>query len=189
MQWRNTHERYGAVAQLLHWGMFAFIALQLVGGEVLDELPRKSAIRAFAFDAHESLGLLLLALLALRLAWRLANPAPAPEGPSWQRVTARVVHASIYALLIAIPVAGYVMACAKGHGAAFFGFDLPSLVGKSEALAERAGDVHEALANALIAIVVVHAAAALWHHWIARDLVLRRMLPRRRGEGQFRFRH
>lgn len=189
MQWRNTSERYGAVAQLLHWGMFAFVALQLVGGEVLEELPKKSAIRGFAFDAHESLGILVLALLVVRIAWRIASPAPAVEGPAWQRVAARAAHALIYLLLVAIPVAGYVMVAAKGHQAAFFGLDVPSLVGKDEALAKLAHGAHEILANVLIAILAVHAAAALWHHWIARDSVLRRMLPRRRADAELSFRH
>jgi cytochrome b561 len=189
MQWRNSTDRYGAVAQLLHWGMFVLIALNFIGGEVMGDLPKKAAIRGFAFDAHETLGVVLLALLALRLWWKVANPAPPATGPAWQRAAANAVHVLLYALLVAIPLAGYVMVCAKGHAPAFFAWDLPILVGKGEALAKAAKEIHETLATALIVVVALHAAAALWHHLVARDAVLRRMLPGRHGNGPFGFRH
>jgi cytochrome b561 len=187
MQWRNSQERYGSVAQWLHWGMFVLIALQVVGGEVLEELPKKPAIRGFAFDAHETIGLVVLFLLFLRLGWKMANPAPAEAGPEWQRFAARLAHGVLYLLLVAIPVTGYVMVVTKGHHAAFFGWDVPSLLGKDETLAKSVGGLHEALTKALIVIVAMHVAAALWHHLIARDGILRRMLPHRRG-GQLELR-
>lgn len=187
MQWRNSSERYGAVAQFLHWGMFLLIALNFIGGEVMGDLPKKTAIRGFAFDAHETLGLVVMFLIFLRLSWKMANPAPAESGPGWQRHAARLAHVLPYLLLVAIPITGYVMVNAKGHHAAFFAWDVPSLVAKDEALAKPVSDVHELLANALLILVVVHALAALWHHVIERDSVLRRMLPRRRdGELEFR---
>jgi cytochrome b561 len=183
MQWRNSKERYGAVAQFLHWGMFAVIVLQLIGAQVMDELPKKTALRRFAFDAHETLGLVLLGLVFLRIVWKLANPAPAATGPAWQRLAARAAHGFLYVLLIAIPVVGYVMVMAKGRGAAFFAWELPSLLGKDPPLGKLAEEAHEWLAYLLIAIVTVHAGAALWHHLVARDGVLRRMLPGyRRGK-------
>jgi cytochrome b561 len=188
MQWRNSTDRYGAVAQLLHWGMFVLIALNFIGGEVMGDLPKKAAIRGFAFDAHETLGLVVLFLLFLRLSWKMANRAPAESGPGWQRQAARLVHALLYVLLAAIPITGYVMVNAKGHHAAFFGWDVPSLLARDEPLGKAAEDVHETLANALLVLVVAHVGAALWHHVVARDGVLRRMLPRRRdGELEFRF--
>lgn len=188
MQWRNSSERYGAVAQFLHWGMFVLIALNFIGGEVMGELPKKTAIRGFAFDAHETLGLIVLFLLFLRISWKMANPAPVEPGPGWQRNAARIAHALLYVLLVAIPITGYVMVNAKGHHAAFFAWDVPSLVAKDESLARAVEDVHEVLANALLVLVAVHVAAALWHHVIERDGVLRRMLPRKRGgELELRF--
>ena len=189
MQWRNSEERYGAVAQFLHWAMFAVIALQLIGGELMDELPKRSAIRGFAYDAHETLGLVLLCLVVLRIAWKIANPAPAESGPAWQQLGARVVHGLLYALLVAIPVVGYVTVVAKGHAAAFFAWDVPSLLAKDAPLGKLAEDAHGWLANLLIAIVAVHAGAALWHHLIARDGVLRRMLPGSRSGDGIGFRH
>jgi cytochrome b561 len=189
MQWRNSEERYGAVAQFLHWSMFAVIALQLIGGQLMDELPKKTAIRGFAYDAHETLGLVLLGLVFLRIAWKIANPAPAETGPAWQKLAARAAHGLLYALLVAIPVVGYVLVVAKGHDAAFFAWDVPSLLGKDEPLAKLAKGAHEWLSNVLIAIVAVHAGAALWHHLVARDGVLRRMLPHGRAGERIGYRH
>ena len=80
MQWRNSADRYGTVAQFLHWGMFAAIVLQLIGAELMDELPKGTAIRGYAFDAHETLGLILLGLVFLRIVWKLVNPAPGETG-------------------------------------------------------------------------------------------------------------
>ena len=189
MQWRNSEERYGAVAQFLHWSMFAVIALQLIGGQLMGELPKKTAIRGFAYDAHETLGLVLLGLVFLRIVWKIVNPAPAVTGPTWQKLAAHAAHGLLYALLVAIPVVGYVMVVAKGHAAAFFAWDMPSLLGKDEPLGKLMEDAHEWLANLLIAIVALHAGAALWHHLVARDGVLRRMLPRGRRDQRLGYRH
>jgi len=189
MQWRNSEERYGAVAQFLHWGMFAVIALQLIAGELMDELPKPSAIRGLAYDAHETLGLVLLGLVFLRIAWKIANPAPADGGAAWQKLAARMAHGLMYALLVAIPVVGYVTVVAKGHHAAFFAWDVPSLFAKDAPLGKLAEDAHGWLANLLIAIVAAHAGAALWHHLIARDGVLRRMLPVGRAGAGIGLRH
>ena len=143
MQWRNSADRYGTVAQLLHWGMFAVIGVQLIGAELMDELPKGTAIRGYAFDAHETLGLILLGLVFLRIVWKLANPAPAETGAAWQRLAARAAHGLLYAVLVAIPVVGYLMVVAKGHPAAFFAWDVPNLVGKDASLGEFAEDAHE----------------------------------------------
>jgi len=174
---RNSEQRFGVVAQGLHWGMFALIALQLAGGHVLDELPRQTAIRGFAYDAHETLGLIVLFLVFLRLSWKIANPAPVAAGSEWQKLAARAVHVGLYVLMIAVPVVGYLMVDAKGYDAAFFGWTAPDLVATDKDLAGRLKSLHEALAWALTAIIAAHAGAALWHHVIKRDSTMKRMLP------------
>lgn len=179
-QWRNTNDRYGAVAQTLHWAIFALIVLQFAGGLLVDAFPRGSPVRNFVVDLHESLGLATLALVAVRLAWRLANRVPPVEGPSWQQRAARAAHAALYALMFAVPAAGVVVASARGHDLALFGVALPRLLARDRALARAAADVHETLAWALAALIAVHVAAAVWHHVVARDATLARMLPRRR---------
>ncbi len=133
----NSEQRFGVVAQWLHWGMFALIALQLVGGHVLEELPKRTAIRGFAFDAHETLGLIALFLVFLRLSWKMANPTPAAPGQRWQQLAMRAAHLALYVLMIAVPVVGYLMVDAKGYDVAFFGWAAPDLVATDKDLAER----------------------------------------------------
>jgi cytochrome b561 len=181
MEIRNSALRYGAVAQALHWSMAALILVQVVAGFVLEELPRKTALRSFAFDAHESVGLALLALVALRLAWRLAGPVPEESGPRWQHYAARIAHALLYALMIAVPLVGYAMVDAKGYDVAFFGATGPDVLATDETLAQRLDRMHLVLAVALAALVALHVAAAVWHRFVLHDSVLSRMLPRSGG--------
>lgn len=173
----NSEQRFGVVAQWLHWGMFALLAMQVVGGHVLDELPRQTVIRGFAYDAHETLGLIVLFLVFLRLSWRMANPTPIAMGPRWQLFAARAAHVALYVLMIAVPVVGYLMVDAKGFDVAFFGWTAPDLVATNKGLADRLNDLHAVLAWALTAIVGVHAGAAVWHQAIMRDGTMTRMLP------------
>lgn len=181
IDWRNTSERYGAIAQFLHWTIFALIALQFVSAELVEAFPRTSAERAMVITVHESLGLAALALVLIRLPWRIVNPALPGHGPAWQQRLARAAHVALYALMVAAPVTGYVLAAARGHDPALFGLALPQLIGQDRALARAAKNVHEVLAWTMAALVAVHAAAAVWHHVVAGDATLRRMLPRRTG--------
>jgi cytochrome b561 len=178
-QWRNSSERFGAVAQALHWSMVVLIALALVGALVIDAFPRDSAGQLLMRATHESLGVTVLLLACARIAWKLAGPTPSGAGSPWQQRLARLGHGALYALMFAVPVAGYVVATARGHDPAFFGLSVPSLIGKDRALARSAKEIHEFLAWTLVAVVAVHAAAAIWHQLVLRDRVLARMLPRR----------
>jgi cytochrome b561 len=177
----NSEQRFGVVAQWLHWGMFALIALQLVGGHVLEEFPKGTALRGFAFDAHETLGLIALFLVFLRLSWKMANPTPVASGQPWQQFAQRAAHVALYVLMVAVPVVGYLMVDAKGYDVAFFGWAAPDLVATDKALADRLNDLHGTLAWALTALVAVHIGAAVWHQVIVRDGTLQRMLPAARG--------
>jgi superoxide oxidase len=177
----NSEQRFGVVAQWLHWSMFVLIALQVAGGHVLDELPRRTAIRGIAYDAHETLGLIVLFLVFLRMSWKMANPAPVALGRQWQLFAARAAHVALYVLMIAVPIVGYLMVDAKGHDVALFGWTGPDLVATNKTLADRLEDLHAILAWALTAIVGVHAGAAVWHQVVLRDGTLTRMLPAARG--------
>jgi cytochrome b561 len=181
IQWRNTGERYGSVAQFLHWTIFALIALQFISAQLVDVFPRASAERGMVIGVHESLGLAALALVLIRVSWRMVNPALPGHGPVWQQRLARAAHVGLYVLMVAVPVAGYVAGAARGHDLALFGFTLPELIGRDRTLARTAIGVHEVLAWTLLALVAMHAAAAAWHHFIAGDTTLRRMLPRPTG--------
>ena len=173
--------RYGPFAQLLHWGMFVLIVAQWIDGKVMDDLPKQGTLRDFAFDSHETLGVALLLLIFLRIWWRMAHPVPMLDGATWQRHAARLAHVLLYGLLIALPVSGYLTFSAQGHPTSFFGWEIPAALAKDRATARTLKGIHELLGDALVVVVALHAAAALWHHWIVRDDTLRRMLPRRRS--------
>jgi len=178
MALRNTTRHWGAVAQVLHWLIVALIIVQVTLASLADEArpARKVALLA----RHKSVGITILALAALRLAWRSINATP--ELPTtlkpYEQVLARLSHATLYALLFAMPLSGWMMSSARGFPVSWFGlFQLPDLVSKSKPLYEAMLTTHEVLACALGAAVALHVAAALRHHFLKRDDVLRRMLP------------
>lgn len=167
---RNTTHAWGSVSRGLHWGMAGLFVLQWLAGEFDDLFGGRSF--------HVSLGSVLAALLLLRLAWRLANPVPqAPlHTPPLAALSARLVHYAWYALLIALPITGQVYVQAKHKAVSFFGlFDFPFLIARNPQLAEMAEEAHKTLAVLAVVLLALHVAAALKHHLIDRDDVLRRM--------------
>ena len=159
--------------------MFALIAVQIAGGLMLESLPRGSALKRFAFDGHETIGIVAILLVLARIAWNLSHPGPAPEGAAWQRRLAKAAHGALYVLMIAVPVVGYAMVSAKGHDVAFLAWSAPDLVVKDSDLGKTLERVHERLAWALTGLVGLHVATAFWHHFGLRNGTLRRMLPSR----------
>ncbi len=176
---RNSLQRWGSFAQLLHWVIVALIALQVTLALIADDLPlgmKKLAMLA----RHKSVGITILGLAAIRLIWRWTNPTPAlPETlKPYERVLAHVTHAALYLLLFAMPLSGWLMSSARGFPVSWFGLvQLPDLVPKSKPLYEALLQTHDLLALALGAVVLLHVAAALKHHYVLKDDVLRRMLP------------
>jgi cytochrome b561 len=178
MQLKNTLTRYGAVAQLFHWIIVALIITQFVLAKRADGLSPVAKIGVLA--THKSVGITILGLATLRLAWRLLNPVPPqPAGsPRWQNLTAQVSHFLLYALLFITPVLGWLMSSARNFSVSWWGlFTLPDFIEPNRAAYERLHDLHEFMAQTLAVIALVHIAAALKHHFLDRDDVLRRMLP------------
>ncbi len=178
MQLRNTAERYGAIAKTLHWTIAALVIVAWVTGTV--ELPRGAA-RAIGQFVHMSAGLAILALLAVRLIWRLVDPPPpleiTPFG-RWADRAGRFAHWLLYGLLVAVIGVGIAGQFADGDALPVFGlFQIASPWAKDHQLAEAIEEIHEVLANALVIIAALHTAAALAHHWLLRDRTLTRMLP------------
>jgi cytochrome b561 len=175
---RNTTRRWGAVAQLLHWLIVTLIIVQVTLASLADDAPPAHELALLA--RHKSFGLTILALAVLRLAWRWANPKP--ELPTtlkpYERVLARFTHAMLYVLLFVMPLSGWMMSSARGFPVSWFGlFQLPDLVPKSKPLYHAMLTTHGVLAGVLAAVVALHVAGALMHHFVKRDDVLRRMLP------------
>ncbi len=151
-----------------------------VVGDFGDDLP-KGSFRELGEFIHVSAGQLIVALLVMRLVWRVITPPPLPEATPlglWTDRGGRVMHFMLYALLAAVPIAGIVTLFAGGDGLPLFGYgEIPSPWLKDEAFEQNAKEIHETLANALIILAMFHASAALVHHFYFKDRTLKRMLP------------
>jgi len=174
-------ERYTSTAISLHW----LIALAIAGtfglGVYMHELPL-SPTKLELYSWHKWAGVTIFMLVIVRLAWRSTHPAPPlPETmPKPLRLAAQVAHWLLYALMFAIPLSGWLMSSAKGFQTVWFGIvPLPDLLPKDKALGNLLAEVHETLNFTLLTLVVLHAGAALKHHFIDRDTVLTRMLPQK----------
>jgi cytochrome b561 len=178
----NTEERYGTIAILFHWSI-AFLVIGLAAlGLYMVTLPDAgfNTKKVTLVLYHKEIGVLVLALLATRLAWRVTHILPrlADRLPDWQKIAARFVHLSFYALLFALPLTGCLMSSAAGIPVSFFGlFMLPDFVYRDDELFHRYMAFHKWLGYVLILFIFVHAGAALKHHFVLKDDTLRRMLP------------
>lgn len=185
MQWLNTPQRWGLIAQLLHW----LIALAVFGlfalGWVMVNYPI-SPTKFELYSLHKSLGITVLLAVVLRLIWRAVNPTPTLAAqPAWERRAATATHWTLYALLMLMPLSGYVINSAANFPMLVWGvLPLPNVTGENEGLQELAERVHLTLFWLLAVLVVLHVAAALRHHFLLKDDVLRRMLPGTRGESR-----
>jgi cytochrome b561 len=175
----NTADRYGPMAQALHWATFLLLVGSFSLGLWMVELPL-SPLKLRLISYHKWIGVTVFLLVLMRLAWRLYSPPPPLPAsvPLWQRRAAKAVHGLIYVLLIAIPLIGWLGSSAKGIPTVYLGLvRLPDLLAKDPELAKRLFLVHWVLNKALLVAVGVHVAAALKHHLVDRDEVLVRMLP------------
>jgi len=147
--------------------------------ELRELFPKGSDPREALKFWHYMLGLSVLVLVWLRLAVHMIGQLPRiePEPASWQKLLAKLMHVALYALMIGMPLAGWLILSAEGEPAPFFGLVLPALVGESEDLAEVAEEIHETAGVVGYWLIGLHAAAALFHHYVVRDDTLRRMLP------------
>ncbi|MEI9985429.1 MAG: cytochrome b [Aliidongia sp.] len=174
-------ERYDTVQIALHW-LTALLVVAAICLIWIDGYLPRGDLKTTLFFLHRSCGVTVLALTVLRLAWRLGHQAPPPPAslPLWQQSAARISHWLLYAILLVMPVTGFVSSAAQGHAVSvFFLFDLP-LLPEDKPLAKLAGSIHVTLQWLVYALIVLHAVAALRHHFVLRDNVLRRMLRSRR---------
>lgn len=179
MQIRNTQARWGIVAQSLHWLVFILFVAQFVSAEVMMDMAESPEKWEF-YALHKSIGVLLLFIVFLRISWRMSSTAPErPHGmPKMQAVLAGSVHALLYVAMIVMPISGYAMSMSGSHGIVFFGlFNLPDFIGPSKEISKLSHEVHEIGGIAIYVLVGVHVIGALWHHFIEKDTVLKRMLP------------
>jgi len=179
MSLRNTAARYGSVAQLFHWLVVVLIVTQYVLASMAHDLP-PNLEKLTLLARHKSVGITVLTLAVLRLIWRWLNPVPElpRHMPAWERFAAHASHFLLYALILVIPLTGWLMSSAKNYTVSWFNlFSLPNLVGPNEKLFDFFHETHEILATVLFYLALLHIAAALKHHFYDRDNVLRGMLP------------
>lgn len=174
--WRNSMQGWGLLSKTLHWLVAGLVAVQVVLGPVASDL-KLSPLKLDLFVWHKSLGMLVLLLVLLRLGWRLGQPVPRPpEVSPLLRRLAGLTHFLLYALLFVIPLSGWVVNSAAGIPLKLFWLvPLPDLTAPDDTLKETAAEVHEVAVAVLLAVLALHVAAALWHQFVRRDGILRRM--------------
>ena len=180
MSLKNPPDRWGVVSQSLHWLIVLLVLVMAYLGLTMTDLPN-TPYKIRIFTLHKSIGITILALVTLRLLWRIYAGAPRrlPQIPTWQHRIATTTHAALYVLLFAMPLSGWVVNSAAGFPLPWFWLvQLPSIAPSSDALHGFAVNLHEWLFWALVTVSLLHVAAACWHHLFPRDATLARMLPR-----------
>lgn len=182
MKWRNSTANYGALSVGFHWIMLALLTAVYACMELRGYFPKGSTTRNALKTWHFMLGLSVLMLAVARLLVNLLDRAPGitPAPPRWQTLFARAMHFALYALMLGLPLLGWLLLSASGTPIPFFGLTLPALVAENEGYADLLKEIHETGATVGYVLIGAHAAAALFHHYILRDDTMTRMLPRRR---------
>ncbi|MEB3702697.1 Cytochrome b561 [Candidatus Bealeia paramacronuclearis] len=181
MCWKNTKDRWGIISQSFHW----IIALLIIGlaivGDWMSDLPPDET-KWFIYGWHKQLGALLLSLAVLRILWRMMNVTPVLPNfmPDWQKLVSKLNVFILYIIMFGFPITGLTMSLLGGHDVSLFGFYTLKAFPKTpelEGIAKTAWEVHGMLLWALIGFGSLHILAAVYHHFILKDNVLKRMLP------------
>lgn len=178
MRIKNTSTQYGIVIILLHWIMAILIVGMVALGLYMVRIP-VSLFKLQLFGWHKEFGILILMLAMFRIVWRIGNITPLlPETiPNWQKFAAHAVHWAFYFFMFAIPITGILLTSAAGVPPSFFGlFVIPEIITPNEHMRYLLTVIHQWLAYALILTFFAHVGAALKHHFINKDNILRRML-------------
>lgn len=177
---RVVKPAYTRTAKSLHWLILALLVVQYTLAWTMPHIGRNTPLTTL-INLHFSFGVLILFVIAVRLIWRLTQPEPEPEAgvPPWQHRSAEVVHWLLYVLLFIVPILGWINANWRGYPVTLFGlFEMPKIMATRAPGWNWTGDLHGFLANyAILALVGLHVAAALYHYVVRRDQVLQRMLP------------
>ena len=170
--------QYGTTAKLFHWLIVALLLVQYPIGWLMPDIHRGMK-PGNAMTLHISSGFLILALIVLRLFWRIIHPV-APEGslPPWQRLSSEGVHWLVYALVLATTITGWLFASFRGWSISFFFLTpLPMLASDNAAAGKAIDGWHQAAGWALLVVIAIHVLAAMAHIFIYRDRIMQRMLP------------
>ena len=176
---QSAQQRYTGVAIALHWLIAAALLSTFLLGQYMTRLDL-SPVKLKLYSYHKWIGVTIFLLVLVRLVWRVLHRPPAHSAtmPVWQHKAAGLTHFLLYALTLCIPISGWLMSSASGFQVVYLGyFPIPDLLAKNKESAEQLKQLHESLNWTLLALVALHVAAAMKHHLVDRDDVLRRMLP------------
>lgn len=162
-----------------HWLTLALLIAVYALIELRGIYPKGSGARELMKTWHGMLGLAVFGLVFVRLALRAIYPTPAitPPPPAWQHRLAEAMHWTLYAFLLVMPLLGWMLLSAKGKPIPLFGLELPALMAPDRGTAKTLEAIHEVIGNLGYALIGLHAAAALWHHYVSRDDTLHHMWP------------
>jgi cytochrome b561 len=176
---RNTNTSWGSASRLFHWGLGFIIIGMIAYGWWMNHFPAR-ADRFFYRSIHADIGYLVLLLMVIRLIWRWINPLPVlpADTPRWQRLAARISHSVLYGVTILVAMLGWAHSGAhKPDYASWFGlFRVPQITSTDKIAADAYEDRHIFFAYVLLALIAIHVAAAIWHHFMKRDRVTARMI-------------
>ena len=173
---RNTLTSYGSIAKTFHWLIFFLVLFMLFLGYFMDDVAQEA--RGQVYNIHKLTGLSILVLMILRLLWTLTNPKPIiPDPKLWERFAAHSVHYFFYFLLIAMPIAGWIMSSAAGKSPHLFHWMIALPISQSKPTAGLFASIHNTLAIVIIVTISLHVLAALYHYYVRKDNVLQRMMP------------
>lgn len=179
LQWRDSETRYGIISKLFHWGMAGIVLYALFLGLTMEDIklgPDKLRV----IGLHKSLGITVMVLALLRWLWRIVSKAPLmPSGLGRGHVLlAKLGHLALYAIMVLLPLSGWLMSSARGFSVSVFGMGpLPNLLERNHDMSKFFRETHELLANGLMILLAAHVGAAVLHHFYHKNTILKRMLP------------
>lgn len=179
----GTTQKYDGLLIAMHWLMALLLVAVYASIELRELYPKGSEPREALKALHFMLGLSVLVMVTIRLYAKHRSPKPAivPAPPAWQSRSAGAMHGLLYALMILMPLGGWLMLSAAGKPVPFFGLELPALIGENKDLAGSIKELHETVGSLGYWLIGLHAAAGIYHHHVVKDNTLLRMMPARKG--------
>lgn len=178
MSLQNSAEKFGSLTKLLHWSIAALFITQFFLAYRREFIPENSPQNFQYLLLHESCGVTIFILALVMIVWHFVGTRPImPMNMSKLEILgAKTTHFLLYLCMLAMPLSGYLMSCLGGYDVLLFGWKLPNPFVKNESLAHLFEETHEVISFVIMTVVSIHVLAALYHHFIRKDNVLKRML-------------